>query len=549
MLALEYEGLAALLADEELRELPAALSGAFGQAPDVDALCGPDSELDDLLANASGECDDLGLRLQVLVADLAKRADAARHAGDVADNPFGALARASEAACRILGKEGNDARKLGVFRCMQSFSLSMTGKLIGDTARSIRLLDRAAETAEAVIRDFPEAEYPELWAKGQFHLAFARGERAAFADAEDESRRILELSVESYEAAMRITTREAAPKDWSLMQSYFAETLINSTQFADESEAEDLLARAVKAMEAALKMLDRKTFLVEWVRSQTALGQVLMTWAEFANGSKRRSLLASAGRTFKEALRCLTKEKEPLPWAHVHGNLAGALLRRAELESREVPRIIENAVESYEKAMQVIDREKYPEQFSMMNAATGGALVELAHLSRGKKAEKYLKRSIDAYEKAIPAVTVEKDPQLWATLRFCLADSLRQLAQECSDDERSASQFRRSAELGEEVLKIIVLQEDMNEIVTMRSFLGMIYAEIAERSGDASEMEEMFERSISSYEEALECCKGEAANRRDEIEDVLSHLREHVRDAKWLGNALGFGNDGGWTLH
>ena len=53
MLELEYEGLATLLADERLRELPTALSDALERAPDMDVLCGTDAELDEILSEAS----------------------------------------------------------------------------------------------------------------------------------------------------------------------------------------------------------------------------------------------------------------------------------------------------------------------------------------------------------------------------------------------------------------------------------------------------------------------------------------------------------------
>lgn len=549
MLELEYEGLAALLADEKLQELPPALSGAFSRTPDVDVLCRQDADLDDLLAKASGECDDLCDRLQVFAARLAKRADAARSDGDEPENQFAALALACQTLCRALGKEGKEARKWGIFRCLQSYNLIMMGKLADDLTVSRRLLERGTEAAEEVILNFPEAENPELWANGQFHLACAHGARADFASDKDESRRILELSRKHFDLAMRIWTFEAAPKQWSLLQSYLAETQIEYSRIAEESEAYAVLARAAKAQEAALKILGRETSLGERFRSQTTLGNLLMRQADFVDNRKRRSLLASAGRIFKEALRGLTMEKEPLAWAHAHCGLAGALLGRAELESKDVPLIIEKAVESYEKAMQVFRRDKYPEDFAAISAATGGALVELAHSVRGKKARKYLERSIDAYEKAIPAVSSEKDPELWVSLRFCLSDSLRQLGQECSDDDLAASLFRRSADLGEEALKATVLQNDMNEIVTMQSFLGMIYAEMADRSGDEKESDELFEKSIRVYEEALECCKGEAADRREEFEDILIQLRKYVLDTKYPSNVLGFRNEGGRTLH
>ena len=549
MLELEYEGLAALLADEKLRDLPPALSGAFSRTPEVDVLCGQDMDLDDLLAKASGECDYLGDRLQVFVAGLAKRAEAARLVGHDPENAYAALSLASQAFCRFLGKEGKEAQKWCLFRCLQSFSLILMGKLADDLTVSRRLLDRGTEVAEEVVLNFPEAENPELWARGQFHLGFAHGARVIFANDKDESRRILELSREHFDSAMRIWTFDAAPKQWSFMQSYLGETQIEYSRFAEKSEGYAVLARAAKAQEAALKILGRETSLGERIRSQTTLGNLLMRQADFVDDRKRRSLFASAGRIFKEALRGLTKEKEPLAWAHAHGGLAGAILRRAELESKDVPLIIEKAVESYEKAMQVFSRDKYPEHFAAMSAATGGALVELAHAASGKKARKYMERSIDAYEKAIPAVSSDKDPELWVSLRFCLSDSLRQLGQECSDDDLAASHFRRSAELGEVVLKTTLLQNDMNAIVTMRSFLGMIYAEMADRSGDEKETEELFEKSIRIYEEALECCKGEAADRREEIEDLLIQLRKYVLDTKYPSNVIGFRNEGGRTLH
>ena len=77
----------------------------------------------------------------------------------------------------------------------------------------------------------------------------------------------------------------------------------------------------------------------------------------------------------------------------------------------------------------------------------------------------------------------------------------------------------------------------------------MIYAEMADRNGDEKESDELFEKSIRVYEEALECCKGEAADRREEIEDVLIQLRKYVLDTKYPSNVLGFRNEGDRTLH
>lgn len=531
MLELEYEGLATLLADEKLRVLPTALSDALESATDMDVLCGPDAELDEILSEASRECGDLGDRLQVHAAELAIRANEARHTGQDTGNRFAVLARTSDAACRVVAKEGGDARILANLRCMQSFALSLLGKFVGDKALSNRLLDRAVSAVVKVVLDFPEAEQTGLRARGQYHLAYAYGAQADLAESGDNARRLLDYSVELFECATRVLTFETAPKERSLMQSHIAETLMVLAPYIEKSEARDVLSRAAEANEAALKILDRKTHLFDWVRTQMTLGQLMLKRAELEGGSKRRGLYVSAGYVFKAVLRCLTKENDSLSWAHAHAYLAEALMARAEMESesKKALRSVESAVDSYEQAMQVFDREQYPEVFAVMSATAADIFLELSSIAGDRKARKFLGLSVEIYEKAISAASSESDPELLASLQYNLSKAFAQLAESCDEDARARSYLRRSVEAGEEALKIADILDDFSETMKIHLLLGLNCSRLASRSDDYGEVMDFYDKAAQVFEDALERCKRASEEERNEMEEPLTRFLKNVR--------------------
>ena len=103
-----------------------------------------------------------------------------------------------------------------------------------------------------------------------------------------------------------------------------------------------------------------------------ALGNALQTLGERESGTVR---LEQAVQAFRAALEVLTRESVPLQWAATQNNLGNALARLGERESGTVR--LEQAVQAFRAALEVRTRERVSLDWATTQNNLGNALARL----------------------------------------------------------------------------------------------------------------------------------------------------------------------------
>lgn len=538
MIKMEDDKMKALHADPKLKKLPAALSIELERDVDADVLCGPDPKLDELLEEAARECDDLGDRLLVRIFGDCLPSDIARMERDDLRNVYSAMVRTCEAASRVFAKEGRTDSGLywSQVRGGLAVGLRHLGELSEDSVASRRLLMRAVEVAEELVRTTPRVATPEKRAKALEALAESYGKLAIRTEPDPGTRPLLERAVEVWEDCVQAGTKPDAPKLWSLHQTSLAVALMKLCHLADAEDRRTLLARAAKAQQAAISTMDRKSEPMDWIRAHERLGAIRAVQADRETAETALRFRSAAVKALKIALREISREEQPTLWADTQASLAALLVMQARGGAKEAfAELFQSAINAYEKALQATSREKYPVEFAHYNSKVGELLLEQAHMTKGKKKEKrLLERARECLETAMQDIDAPNAAAFWAVTHFCLSKTLSKLAQHGPKD-LAIRHYRRSVEIGDRLLKFIDENGWQNEQISIRVFLGTTIGELASHvinTPDMDDARELFERAQELYQDALRRCTGNASARAGEVWNSMMYLRDYLMDVK-----------------
>ena len=159
-----------------------------------------------------------------------------------------------------------------------------------------------------------------------------------------------------FEAALRVRTRRAHPREWA---NTYWEMGVSSLSRRGWDRREGAV-RAAGFFQKALTVYKRTTYPEAWAGLQTLLGRAYVGWS--ALGENRLGLLQRAARRFRAALSYFTPAEHSLSWAWAHRHLADACRALAGLtaERRSETRLQRKAAASYRTALTVYTPEQYP---------------------------------------------------------------------------------------------------------------------------------------------------------------------------------------------
>ena len=292
--------------------------------------------------------------------------------------------------------------------------------MCGDSAYQLGRWELSIGSYQTALRFIEKEADAKFWAETQDNLGNALRKLG-------ESKRdggTLNEAVEAYREALKVYNRKNTPLDWARVQDNLGVAL---TFLSDELRADKikLLETALRAHRNALEIYTSVDTPLEWAKVKNNLGQVLR---KLGKHKKDVALLIQAVEIHKEALDVCNRDYTPLIWAMTQDNLGMALHRLGCFEKNYVQ--LKQAVNAYKKALRVYERERLQMTFDCAQAqgGLGNVLRELGDLTRDAT---WFYQAGEAFKKALEVYEDQYEPTRYRVTKECLTrveDSLRRLA-------------------------------------------------------------------------------------------------------------------------
>ncbi len=222
----------------------------------------------------------------------------------------------------------------------------------------------------------------------------------------------LKRAIESYQAALRVSTESDFPLDFAMTQNNLG------TAYCDlpTGDRGKNLEHAIACFEAALRVYTERDFPLDWAMTQNNLGTA---YRNLRTGDRGQNL-ERAIACYEAALRVYTERDFPLDWAMTQNNL-GIAYRNLPTEDRG--KNLERAIACYEAALRVYTEHDFPLDWATTQNNLGTAYRNLRTGDRGQN----LERAIACYEAALRVYTERDFPLPWATTQNNLGIAYREL--------------------------------------------------------------------------------------------------------------------------
>ena len=121
---------------------------------------------------------------------------------------------------------------------------------------------------------------------------------------------------------------------------------------------------------------------------------------------------------YQIASEIFTREVDPEKWASIQDNLGNAYRNR---QQGEIEINLQQAIAFYQDALQIFHPERYPKQWGCVQHNLGHAYLNLSTLNIKESREdneQFLEVAIDCYEKALQTLKKDIYPDLWALIQL-----------------------------------------------------------------------------------------------------------------------------------
>jgi tetratricopeptide (TPR) repeat protein len=262
-------------------------------------------------------------------------------------------------------------------------------------------LEKAISTYLKVLKISPREAYPKDWAMTQHKLGLAYRHRSQGNRLDN-----LEEAIRCYHLVLEVRTRETFPEDWAQTQTNLAATYTHRILGDRAANLEE----AIRCNHLALEVYTREAFPENWATMQNNLAT---TYIHRIRGDKTAN--------FEEAIRCCdlalkvrTRETFPKDWAQTQTNLAATYTHRI-LGDRAAN--LEESIRCCHLALEVLTREAFPEYWATTQMNLAAAYT---HRILGNRAAN-LEESIRCCHLTLEVLTREAFPEYWATTQMNLA--------------------------------------------------------------------------------------------------------------------------------
>jgi len=248
---------------------------------------------------------------------------------------------------------------------------------------------------------------PKDWAMMNNNLGLAYGRLPTGDRGEN-----LKKAIACHEAALQVRTERDSPKNWATTQN----NLGNAYVALPTGDRGENLEKALACYEAALRVWTEREFPAEWAATQTNLGTAYMDLPKGDRGENLRMTIAC----YEAALRVRTERDFPADWALTQCNLGIAYAR---LPAGDRDANLRMAIARYEAALRVYTERDFPAGWAATQSNLGAAYANLPTGDRGDN----LRRAVACYEAALRVWTERDFPADWAMAQNNLANAYKDL--------------------------------------------------------------------------------------------------------------------------
>lgn len=521
------EDLAATLAKYVIKNnpLPPELERTLNDVPDVDVLCGPDTELDSLIEAHGSKRAHFGDRLHFKALTLYKEAREVGPRSPEFLKLYARAARTAEAASRALAWEGVTGKDWARARETLALGLRLLGEQNLDEAHCVRLLSRAAEVGEEAVKAISERQYPMEWANSRKELAETLIVLAVNSDDDSQALVQLERAIVLCEEALRYRTRLKAPKKWAVSQFQLVDALQKCSCHMDHEKARAMLERAAKIHEETFETLDRKTDSDLWCNAHVLFGRVRKVQGDLESGGKSRRMYTQSVEAFKAASRCIPREHQPVRWGRNQLLIAMIQAKLATISSKDAASRKHSAVvEACESATEIFDADGFPLDWVELHRYLWLALYQLAMSSKGKKSLRLFSRAADACEETIRVASLRNGSEDLVSDRMGLATILGELTGDVQNDEEAMRHGRRAMEIYEGEMGFIDREGDAMERMELRNRLSDLATLMASRCIGDVRMAPLLTKAADYCQEGIRLCAPEMKDNRDGLEQKYRQI-------------------------
>jgi len=297
------------------------------------------------------------------------------------------------------------------------------------------LLAEAVNSYRAALRVTTEADHPLRWAMTMQNLGIALEAQGARTPG-DPGAALLAEAVDSYRAALRVRTEANHPLQWAMTMQNLAVALQTQGIRTPGEPGAALLADAVESYRAALRVRTEDDHPLDWAATMQNLGNALQTQGTRTPGEPGAALLAEATDSYRATLRVTTEADHPLDWARTMQNLA-IVLRNQGFRTPGAPgaALLTEAVESYRAALRITTEADHPLDWAMTMQNLAVALQAQGTRTPGDPGAALLAEAVDSYRAALRVRTEADHPLDWAITQANMAFAEEAISQHdsCTD--------------------------------------------------------------------------------------------------------------------
>ena len=219
-------------------------------------------------------------------------------------------------------------------------------------------------------------------------------------------------------------------------------------------------------------------------RFSSALGGA---WLVLGGREENKAHFEQALGAYDDALQVLTKEKFPQDWAKTQNN-RGILLSKSGTLDR--PRVYQNALTAYDNALSILTRDEHPRDWAIVRMNQGTALLNLG-------AESDLQDALNAFNDALQVLTKDRFPQNWAATKVNQGLALKTLGVLNQDKARLDGALTAF----DDALQVLTKDRFPRSWATTKMNQGLTLGNLAVLSGDVATQ---LERSLDALDDALQ---------------------------------------------
>lgn len=183
------------------------------------------------------------------------------------------------------------------------------------TLDQLETVSKRIALLEHVLTLIPRAEYPFLWADLHIKLGDVLQQESG-----DDRQPQFTRSVDCYDAALSIYTREQAPFNWALTYEKKANALRGLAGVLTSATRTVTLREVVLCYNRVLAVYDPQEVPNDWARVQNSKGRMLRELARGLSGKRKVQALRGSLACFDAAFTLYTPAESPEGWATLQFN-------------------------------------------------------------------------------------------------------------------------------------------------------------------------------------------------------------------------------------